>query len=883
MGVPGGEGTGGLTLALLDTLLQTAPVGLGYVDRDLRFVVVNEMLAAMNGVSVADHAGRRVRDVIPRLAHVVEPILQRVLATETAEADLELSSDDDDRHWIASYYPVREQGGGLTVGVGVVIRDVTSERVATRELDVRARHLEAVAALGQRALISDDWDGLLHEATAEVATILRADMVHVMEHEREAGQFVVRATHHSGVKVGSTLPDDPVFQPGYALANRLPMAVRDVRGDDRFEPNPLIAGTGVAGSLSVVIRGPGWPFGVINCFSLAPREFRSEEIDFVQSMANVLGTAAARHKTDTALRNERERLRLALDAGGMGDWQWDIASGRVSWSESVERIYGLEPGTFGGTLEAYRALIHPDDRDANSRAIEEALGGDGVHDEDSPFTVQHRVLLADGGVRWVRGNGKVVRDDQGHPVGMIGVSQDITDRVLAEERQAQLFAAEQEARAEAEAARDRLEFLAEASEVLASSLDYRATLSQVAHLAVSRLADWCTVDVVDDELGSGSGADGGFATVVVAHVDPTKVELAASLRDRYPPDPESADGVAGVIRSGQPQVIPVVTDAMVEAAAVDDEHLAALRHLGLRSVLMVPLIARGRTLGVISLVSAESGRVYGDADLALATDLARRAALAIDNALLYRERSQVADALQRSLLPPRRPEIPGMEVAVRYRPVGRGSEIGGDFYDVFESALGMYSVVIGDVCGKGTAAAAITGLARDTIRGVSIRETSPRRVLTVLNEVVLRREDSARFLTVAMARVEPPSTTGAAARLRVAAAGHPLPLVVRADGSVAEAGRHSLLLGLFPEVDPVDVDLVLAPGEAMVFFTDGVIEEQGEEDRFGEDRLRALLAEVGPVDAETIAQAVLDAVAAWTPGPPQDDVAIVVLRVPPAV
>ncbi|HEV7887878.1 MAG TPA: SpoIIE family protein phosphatase, partial [Acidimicrobiales bacterium] len=489
------------------------------------------------------------------------------------------------------------------------------------------------------------------------------------------------------------------------------------------------------------------------------------------------------------------------------------------------------------------------------------------------FTIEHRVLMSDGSTRWVRGNGRVVRDEDGKAVGMIGVSADITARAEAEYTQAVLFAAEQEARAEAEAARDRLAFLAEASEVLSSSLDYRATLSQVAHLAVSRLADWCSVDVVEEEGDA-------FTTVVVAHVDPAKVAMAQNFRDRYPPDPDSDQGVAGVIRSGEPQMTPVINDEMLAAAAVDDEHLQLLRDLGLSSALVVPLIARGRTLGALTMISAESGRMYGDADMALAMDLARRAALAIDNALLFRERSQVAEALQASLLPPRRPEIPGMEVAVRYRPVGRGTEIGGDFYDVFETTPGQWSVVIGDVCGKGTAAAALTGLARDTIRGVSIHEASPQRVLRVLNEVVLRREDESRFLTVALARVEPlgNGTGGGGARLTIACAGHPPGLVIRSDGSVEEVGKPALLVGLFPEVDPVDVEVELAPGEALVLYTDGVVEEQGPAGMFGEERLHDLLAEVGPADAETVAQAVLDAVAGFAPGPPQDDVAIVVLR-----
>jgi PAS domain S-box-containing protein len=864
----GGERASGVTVALLDTLLQTAPVGLGFVDRDLRFVRVNEMLAAMNGVAESEHLGRTVDEVLPHLAGVVGPILNQVLRTRAPVADIAL--DSDDRHWVASYYPVWADDDDAPVGVGVVVRDVSEHVRAGEQLEARARHLDAVATLGQRALVSDDFDGLMAEGIETVTTILGADFAMVLEHDREARTFTLHSAFAADLPVGKAISDDPETRAGYALANRRPVVVPDVSADSRFKPNPLLAGSGAVSVLNVVIRGPGWPFGVLALCAVTPRHFLAEEVDFAQSMANVLGTAAARHKIDLALRSERERLRLALDAGGMGDWHWDLVTGRVSWSEAVERIYGLVPGTFAGTLDAYRSLIHPEDRDASAAVVEAALAG------DEPFEVEHRVVLADGSMRWVRGNGRVVRDDSGVPVSMIGVSADVTERIEAEARRAALLAAEQEARAEAEAARDRLAFLAEASEVLASSLDYKGTLSQVAHLAVPRLADWCTVDVVED--------DGAMpTTVVVAHADPAKVAMADEFRRMYPPDPDSEDGTLGVIRSGQPQVIALVTDEMLMQAAQDDEHLARMRELELRSALVVPLNARGRTLGALTMISSRVDRVYGDEDLALAMDLARRAALAIDNSLLYRERSQVAEALQHSLLPPRRPEIPGLEVAVRYQPVGRGTEIGGDFYDVFESAPGVWSVVIGDVCGKGTAAAALTGLARDTIRGVSIREASPQRVLRVLNEVVLRRDDESRFLTVALARVEPPMVAGhtARAKVRVACGGHPLPLLARAGGGrVEEAGRPSLLLGLFPDVSPVDVDVELRPGDSLVFFTDGVLEQQGPDGLFGEDRLRDVLAGVGPCDAEGVAQAVLDAVTGWSPGPLQDDVAIVVLRVP---
>ncbi|MDQ3286594.1 MAG: PAS domain S-box protein, partial [Actinomycetota bacterium] len=251
-------------------------------------------------------------------------------------------------------------------------------------------------------------------------------------------------------------------------------------------------------------------------------------------------------------------------------------------------------------------------------------------------------------------------------------------------------------------------FLAEVGATLSSSLDYRATLASVARLAVPRLADWCAVDIVEE--------DGSLERLVVEHEDPQKVQLAHELQERYPPDPETPQGLLRVLRSGQSEFYPDITDEMMVAAARDAEHLRLMRELGFVSLIFVPLVARGRTLGVITLVSAESGRRYGEADLELAEELARHAALAVDNARLYRGRVQVVRTLQEGLLPSRLPEVPGVEVGLRYVSAGE-VDVGGDFYDLFNTRMAdqngssepssSWGIVIGDVSGKGAEAAAM--------------------------------------------------------------------------------------------------------------------------------------------------------------------------------
>jgi serine phosphatase RsbU (regulator of sigma subunit) len=287
----------------------------------------------------------------------------------------------------------------------------------------------------------------------------------------------------------------------------------------------------------------------------------------------------------------------------------------------------------------------------------------------------------------------------------------------------------------------------------------------------------------------------------------------------------------------------------------------------------VPLRARGRTFGAVTFVSTDPQRTYGTADLALAEGLAERAAQAADNARLYQERARVARALQQSLLPQRLPDLEWMEIAARYRAAGE-IEVGGDFYDVFEAADGGWFAAIGDVQGKGPEAAAVTGLARYTIRAAAVTERAPSRILRTLNQAIIN-EWTDRFATVALARIK---RSKRGADVSVSCGGHPLPLVLRATGEVETAECKGNLLGAFEEVQLGDQGLKLRPGDALVMYTDGVTEEHAGKRVFGEDRLIALLRELAGSDADGIAGRVEQAVLDFGDPEPRDDMAVLVLR-----
>jgi PAS domain S-box-containing protein len=460
-----------------------------------------------------------------------------------------------------------------------------------------------------------------------------------------------------------------------------------------------------------------------------------------------------------------------------------------------------------------------------------------------------------------------VRGGDREVLGFGAIVLDITERKAAEAERERALVAEREARSAAEAAARRSRFLAEASVLLDRSLDYAETLESIATLAVPDIADWCAVDVLEH---------GALSNVVVRHVDPEKTRFGERLLHKFHYPEDAPNGPPVVVRTGHSELLPEITDDMLVANARDEEHLAMLRELGMRSVMVVPMISRGRMLGTITFVSAESGRRFGEDDVLFAEDLARRAAVAMDNARLYSERAQIARTLQESLLPPQLPRIPGVEAAARYVAAGEGMDVGGDFYDLFELGEGQWSIVMGDVCGKGADAAALTALARYTLRATATPNTTPSDALQKLNDAVLRQRGDGRFITVAYARLDSNGTGGA--RLTIATGGHPAPIVLRADGHAEPVGLPGTLLGVVPDPELTDQTLELGPGDALFLYTDGITEAHAPERLLEVEDVARLVERCAGFDAADLVKCVEDEVRGIGNGPPSDDIAMLALR-----
>jgi serine phosphatase RsbU (regulator of sigma subunit) len=500
---------------------------------------------------------------------------------------------------------------------------------------------------------------------------------------------------------------------------------------------------------------------------------------------------------------------------------------------SVEQLRVADPRALMGPYETLA-------EDGSEIRMEDLPSVRLLRGEEPEPLLMRSVHRASGEEQWVLLKAAAVRDQ----AGAIEAAVTIIEDVSASKRAAM-----------------RMEFLARASQILASSLDYQQTLQNVAGLAVPQIADWCAVDLFSE--------DGARESVAVAHSDPKKLETAARLREFGPDELDPDQGLGLVQRTAQSLLYRDIPDHLLVEAATDAEHLELLREVGMRAVLVVPMKARSRTIGALTMVSAESGRSFDQSDLEFAEQIAERAALAVENARLYRERSEVAHTLQRSLLPDALPEMPGWEIAASYRPAGHGSEVGGDFYDVWE-AEGEWLVMIGDVTGKGVGAAALTSLARHTARTASDYDRRPAQVLARI-DAALKRRPALSVCTALCMRI-----SGAAGA--IAAGGHPLPLRLNDDG-VSQLGSPGTLLGAFPSADRPEQRFTMHPGETLVAFTDGVTDTVGKDgERFGAARLEVLLGDLRDRSPRAICRELLAALEEFQIGPQADDTAAVVMR-----
>jgi PAS domain S-box-containing protein len=595
--------------------------------------------------------------------------------------------------------------------------------------------------------------------------------------------------------------------------------------------------------------GRGATFGTLSLIRGGGREpFTDDELQLGRDLAARAAQALDNARLFDDLRRVEGRLEAIVENLGEAiaaiapDGSLRFANGAAAEFAGVQDVPALIALGSSALLDRWTVL---DEHDAPI-AMQDLLVVRALAGETPPPRLHHAIDRETGHDRWLFTRAVPVHDETGAIDFVVWVGEDVT----AVKRQE---------------VRERL--LSNASKLLSSSLDVDATIDKAAWAVVPELADWARIDLRDER--------GALVQMAVAHRDLERVELLHEWRRDFPPVEEDDRGPAEVMRTGRSIVWADVVAEDVVRYAQSPRHAELMRIIDTRSMLIVPMVAGDRVIGTMQLATtSESGRMLGAADLELAEELARRAAIAVDHARVHAIRTHIATTLQRSLLPPSLPVIPGLTIAARFRAAGTATEVGGDFYDLFE-ARERWMVMMGDVTGKGPGAAAITSLARYTMRTAAQYEDDPTAMLRRLNATLGADPERRQICTAVCVDVRPPANGAAGVGLQVVCAGHPSPLLVAADGEVRPVGRPGTLLGAFSEGRWTVADVTLGEGDALVLYTDGVTDTRGPDGRFGTERLEALLRTIGPADAETIAGGIDAALQEF--GEQRDDVAVLVL------
>jgi GAF domain-containing protein len=610
------------------------------------------------------------------------------------------------------------------------------------------------------------------------------------------------------------LPDAPVGLPRAIVStvSQLLPSVTDEQlrmiasSDEDFE---LLRALELRSALFIPLRARGRTVGALALgVGTSGRSYGEDDLRYAEILSGHLALALDNATLSQTVTGLERRLEATLTNLGEAVIVRDPDGKIVFANPAAARL--LSVGSVREVTDAPRgelmALFDVFDETGRSLQLADLPSARAAHGEVPDPLLVRNVIRSTGEERWLLNKATPVFDADGSLSLIVSVIEDLTEVKRAELAQ---------------------RLLAEAGQELSSSLDYEHTLQQVAQLTVPGLADRCAVAM--------RGDNGALAQVALAPADAGSDALAS----------EFEAGAAEVMRSGLPRVRA--------------------------QVIVVPLaIADQPPIGALSLAMAESGRTFGEGDLALAAELGRRAAIAIENARLYAERSQIAATLQQSLLPPDLPEIPGFRLASLYRAAGEQNEVGGDFYDAFE-VPGGWMIVVGDVAGRGAEAAALTSLSRYTFRTAGKLLGDPIATLGQLN-AALRERPGLSLVSVCCVLLR---VAGGYAHADLVLAGHPPAYHLRR-GSPRPVGVFAPFLGAYEHGGWEATTIRLEPRDQLILYTDGVIDTVGLAERFGEERLADTLRPAG--GAADAVRRIEAALVEFAEGSQVDDTAVIALE-----
>jgi GAF domain-containing protein len=556
------------------------------------------------------------------------------------------------------------------------------------------------------------------------------------------------------------------------LAGSGPLVVSDATSDARVSTLPPVTGGLVGAYLGVpLVSSDGHVLGSLCVYAGEPRTWSPEQVGILGELgASVVAELELRAAT-LEVATGAARLDLTLSAADIGSFDWDLRTDELTCDDRLIALFGYDREGFAPTFDSLRARVHPDDHREMLEEIERAH-------EVGEYTSNYRIVLPDATVRRVEARGRVLRGIDGRSVRMLGAAYDASERYRAQEEREgayrereQAVVEREQAYATAKAASDRLALLADATTRLSASLEPQQVLETLAGIVVPSLGAWVGVAMPEEAAAplmaqSASGDPRRLHVVHVAHGDDSRAADLEALLRSVTLTLDDPHGPGAVVHRRQSEWLPTLTDEIVESFSGDPELLAMLRGLGVGTSLTLPLLSRGRCLGALTVADP----VSGSADRALLADLAARAAVALDNALLYGAERRTGITLQRSLLPREIARPPGVDVAVRYLPGATGAYIGGDWYQGVP-VEGRLLLAMGDVMGHGMRSAARMGQLRAIVATLALEGHPPGELLSRLAtncDVLLELE----LATLLVALYDPVGRT-----LTVASAGHPPPLL----------------------------------------------------------------------------------------------------------
>ena len=658
-------------------------------------------------------------------------------------------------------------------------------------------------------------------------------------------------------------PDEGL--PGMVWSRRRLLWLPDIWNGGRYPRAPAARRSGLRAAIGIPLLARGDLVGVAELLAGTAIESDPELTRVLEGLGGQIGQLLERVHVDEAIAASEARkaaiLDAALDAVVTAD-----AEGRIlEANNAITTLLGWPVADLIGARIG-EVIVPPELRDRHEAGLRRY-----VETGESQIIgrrIEVEALHRDG--RRIPVELTVNRVDMPGPPILTAFLRDVSERRRIEAERAGFLESERTARASAEAAWQRLRLVSDVSELLAAVFNYPEAFERLADRVVASIANLCLIDTLDQH--------GRLVRVAARHRDRRRQPVADRLAREFPPDADGPHPAASVIRTATSSFSPVMSEEFLRATCRNEEHFEIVRQLGFESYITVPLVARARILGALTLVSTDPAHRYTEQDVAVAEEIARRAAVRIDNARLYAERDRVAHVLQQGLLPQRLPGVPRLDLAARYFPAGEGIEAGGDFYDAFAAGRNRWGLVIGDVCGKGPEAAAGMGLARPALRALARAYRRPARLLRALNEELLDQTSDGRFLTVAyvQARVDGESGVG----LTTCLAGHPPGILVSAGGRVRAVGLPGTLLGVFTEVRLREQRVRMLPGDVLVLYTDGLADEPGSPAAASFEELEELIIRNRRATAERIARRIEEFVVAAQrrADKAHDDVAFLVVR-----